>query len=45
MNDALLTLICVLLTMLTTALGCVALGKLMDSAEDNREQKARKEEC
>lgn len=39
MNDALLVVLCVLLTMLTTALGCVALGKLMDIAEDNRKDK------
>lgn len=39
MNDALLTILCALLTMLTTALGCVALGKLMDMAEDNRKDK------
>lgn len=41
MNNALLTFICVLLTMLIEALGYVALSELMDSTEDNREQKER----
>lgn len=39
MNDALLVVLCVLLTMLTTALGCVALGKLIDFTEDKQEGK------
>lgn len=39
MNDALLTIVCVLLTMLIETLGCAALGKLMDMPEDNRKGK------
>lgn len=39
MNDALLVVLCVLLTMLTTALGCVALGKLIDLQKINRRAK------
>lgn len=44
MNYALLTILCALLTMLITALGCVALGKLMDMAEDNSKGRKGKNE-
>lgn len=42
MNDALLTFVCVMLTMLIETLGYVALSELIDSTEDN--EKAREEE-